>query len=81
MSYHPLDPTGSYPNYADDPDHLQLPETKGENTAHVKILREYTASMLAAYHRTKMRGDVFWQDFITNFRPHTVLSWSRPIAI
>lgn len=35
--------------------------------------------MLSAYMKTKMVGQALWLDFITEFRSHSIRSWTRPI--
>lgn len=70
-----------YHDVGDDSDPLQLPANKYKKAAQAKLLREYAVSILPEYHLTKLRREMFWQDFITAFRPHTMRVWTHPIAI
>ena len=76
-----VDESVPYPNYADDPDPLPMNSTKTAQTAKLKEMKEYTQGILAAYQKTKMRGEILWKDFITAFRPHTIRSWPRTTVI
>ena len=70
-----------YPNHSDDPNPIRKNSTKAQITAHKTQLKEYTQTIFAAYQKSKMRGEVLWQDFITAFRPHTIRNWPRATVI
>lgn len=72
-----------YPNHGEDPDRLGTTATKADTTADTKKLKDCSASILAAYHRTKMSGEALWQDFITDFdcKPSERVAGRRSLSI
>ena len=69
-----------YPNHADDPDPIPKNSSKAKVVTHKVQMKEYSQSMYNVYAKSKMRGEMLWQDFITAFRPHTIRSWPRPVV-
>lgn len=67
-----------YPNFATDPLPIRPEAPKKDQQAHLKSLQAYSEKLFTTYSRSKMRGQHFWGDFITCFRPHTILAFSRP---
>lgn len=47
----------------------------------MNIVMEYSATILATYHRTKMRGEILWKNFITSLSHHMIRSSTRPPVI
>lgn len=45
-----------------------------------RTLREYH-HLLSAYEKTRMAGEIFWGNFITSFRRHTIRSWTKGLKI
>lgn len=69
------------PNHADDPDPPSAGSSRSDRIAHAKELKEYSEAMFGAYSSTSLRGEILWSDFITAFRPHTIMSWSRATQV
>ena len=70
-----------YPNYSDDPDPLPQNASKEKEAAYKAELAEYSSELFTAYQKSKMRGEILWNDFITAFRPHTLRTWPRSVII
>lgn len=68
-----------YPNHGDEPDPLDKVSNEIYQTLHVTYSREYWQALFGAYVRTKTRGDIMWFNFVTEFRPPTIQSWSTPM--
>lgn len=77
----PTDPrkTGPYHNHADDSVPIKKMEIKKDIVQHSRTLREYPQGMQSAYLRNKLRVEVLWSDFITAFRPYTMISATGPM--
>lgn len=68
-----------YPNFATDPQPITGDVSKATWQSHQRSLQTYSEKMFASYQKTKLRGEYFWTEFITSFRPHTIKSWPRPV--
>lgn len=67
-----------FPNHSDDPDPLDPPAAKREHQTHLKVPRHYSKDMFTWHARTAMRGELFWNDFLSSSRPHIIRSWTNP---
>lgn len=56
-----------YPNHIDDPSPPEKNATKSVHTTYQKKVKVYSHSILSAYNKFHMRGDVLWEDY-TAFR-------------
>lgn len=70
-----------YPNHSDDPIPPPKNARKHTHTEFQTDVREYTQAMLATFQHSKLRGELFWEDFIKAFRSELARCWTRPTIV